>query len=163
MRNLTVPVDINAIARDAIQLAQLAGQSRIALRASFFEALAPVVGSREQLTQALCNLLVSARDSLDGVDGGVIEIETEPDGDLVAVRILDNGPGLPADQLEQIFDPFRSAEEPSADGPDGKQPNDGFRLSDTCDILRAHRGTLTVRSRPGEGTCFIALLPVQRS
>lgn len=158
-----VPVDINAVARDAIQRARLEGQSRIALRTSFFEALAPVEGSPERLAQALCNLLVSARESLGGVDGAWIEIETEPDGDLVAVRILDNGPGMSEQRLEQIFDPFRS-ESAELDGePDGKPPNDEFGLSDACEILRNHRGTLTVRSRPGEGTCFIALLPIQRS
>jgi signal transduction histidine kinase len=157
-----VPVDINAVARDAIQLAQLEGQSRIALHASFFEALPLVDGSREQLAQALCNLLVSARESLDGVDGAAIEIETEPDGDLVAVRILDNGPGMSEQRLEQIFDPFRSEEEELDDVPDGKQPNDAVGLLDACEILRDHSGTLMVRSRPGEGTCFIALLPIQR-
>jgi signal transduction histidine kinase len=158
-----LPVDINAVARDAIQRAQLEGQSRIALRASFFKALPAVEGSPERLVQALCNLLVSARESLDGVEGAAIEIETEPDGDLVAVRILDNGPGMSEHQLEQIFDPFRSKPEKPADEPDGKHPNALFGLSDACEILRAHSGTLMVRSRPGEGTCFVALLPRQRS
>ena len=156
-----VPVDINAAARDAIQLAQLEGQSRIALRASFFKALPLVEGSPEQLAQALCNLLVSARESLDGVDGAEIQIETEPDGDLVAVRILDNGPGMSEHRLEQIFDPFRSKDEGLDDQPDGKLPEEAVRLSRACEIIRQHGGTLTVRSRPGEGTCFIALLPAQ--
>ena len=160
---MRVPVDINAVARDAIQLAQLEGQSRIALHTSFFETLPPIEGSPERLVQALCNLLVSARESLDGVDGAAIEIETEPDGDLVAVRILDNGPGMSEQRLEQIFDPFRSEGEGLDDEPDGKLPNDAAGLSDACEILRDHSGTLAVRSRPGEGTCFIALLPIQRS
>ena len=157
-----VPVDINAVARDAIRRAQLDGQSRIALRAAFFEPLPPVEGSPERLVQALCNLLVSARESLDAVDGAAIEIETEPDGDLVAVRILDNGPGMSGLQLEQLFDPFRSEAENLDGESDGKQPSDAFGLSDACEILRAHGGTLTLRSRPGEGTCFIALLPSRR-
>jgi signal transduction histidine kinase len=156
-------IDINAVARDAIQLAQLEGQSRIALRASFFEALPPVAGSRERLAQAFCNLLVSARESLDGVDSAEIQIETEPDGDLVAVRILDNGPGMSEQRLEQIFDPFRSEDEELDDVTDGKLPSYVAGLSDACDILHDHSGTLMVRSRPGEGTCFIALLPIQSS
>jgi signal transduction histidine kinase len=157
-----IPVDINAIARDAIRLAQLDGDARIGLRASFFQPLARVAGSPEQLVRAICNLLVYARESLVGVEGGAIELETEPDGELVAVRILDNGPGTPADQLEQIFDPFRSEKAECDAAADGKQPDAGFGLSDASEILRAHGGTLTVRSRPGAGTCFIALLPIQR-
>ena len=155
-----VPVDINAIARDAIRLAELEGEARIALRVSFFNPLPPVEGSPERLVQAIRNLLVNARESLDGVDGGVIEIETEPDGDLVAIRILDNGPGMSEDLLEQIFDPFTNEGE-SGEVPDGIQPKDAFGLLDACEILREHSGTLTVRSRPGEGTCFVALIPIQ--
>jgi len=159
---VTAPVDINAVARDAIRLARLEGEAQIALRASFFSPLPPVEGSPEQLVRAICNLLVNARKSLEGIDGGVIEIETEPDGGLVAVRILDNGPGMSEGLLEQIFDPFVSGDE-SDDEPDRKEPKDGFGLSDCWKILRDHSGTLTVRSRPGEGTCFVALIPVQRS
>jgi signal transduction histidine kinase len=159
--DLTAPVDINAVARDAIRLAQLEGDAQIALRASFFNPLPRVEGSPEQLVLAICNLLINARKSLDGVDGGVIEIETEPDGDLVAVRILDNGPGMSEELLEQIFDPFASEEE-SGNDPDGVEPKDELGLSDACEILHDHGGTLTVRSRPGEGTCFVALIPIHR-
>jgi signal transduction histidine kinase len=160
--NVMVPVDINEIARNAIQLAELDGEAQIALRASFFKPLPLVAGSPEQLVRAICNLLVNARKSLAGIDGGVIEIETEPDGDLVAVRILDNGPGMSEGLLEQIFDPFTSGEE-SDDDPDSKESEDAFEISDSWKILHDHSGTLTVRSRPGEGTCFVALLPVHRS
>ncbi len=160
--DLTAPVDINAVARDAIRLAQLEGDAQIALRASFFNPLPRVEGSPEQLVRAICNLLVNARKSLDGIDGGVIEIETEPDGDLVAVRILDNGPGMSEGLLEQIFDPFASGEESDGD-PDSKESEDAFEISDSWKILHDHSGTLTVRSRPGEGTCFVALLPIHRS
>ena len=156
------PVDINAVAREAIRLAQLEGEASIALRASFFSPLPPVEGSPEQLVRAICNLLVNARKSLEGIDGGAIEIETEPDGDLVAVRILDNGPGMSEGLLEQIFDPFAS-EKKSDDEPDRVEPKDAFEISDSWKILRDHSGTLTVRSRPGEGTCFVALIPAQRS
>ena len=158
-----VPVDINAVARDAIRLAQLEGEAPIVLRASFFSPLPPVEGSPEQLVRAICNLLVNARRSLEGIDGGVIQIETEPDGDLVAVRILDNGPGMSEGLLEQIFDPFVASGEESDHEPDSKEPKDAFEISDSWKILRDHSGTLTVRSRPGEGTCFVALLPVRRS
>jgi signal transduction histidine kinase len=158
---MTAPVDINEVTRDAIRLTHLDREAQIALRASFFDSLPTVQGSPEQLVQAICNLLVNARNSLEGIEGGAIEIETEPDGDWVAVRILDNGPGMSEDLLEQIFDPFSSGGE-SDDESDDKESNDAFGLSDACEILRDHSGTLTVRSRPGEGTCFVALIPVQR-
>jgi len=159
-RAVSVTVDINAIARAAIRSAQLEGDAQIALRTSFFDPLPHVDGSPELLLRAIYNLLVNARNSLEGVEGAAIEIETEPDGDLVAVRILDNGPGMAAGLLEQIFDPFASERELDA-AADDKEAVDVSGLSDACEILRGHGGTLTVRSRPGEGTCFVALIPAR--
>ncbi len=155
---MTLPVDINAIVRDAIQLAHLDSAAQIALRASFFEPLPRVAGSPEQLVRAIRNLLDHARASLVGVEDATIEIETEPDAELVAIRILDNGPGIPGDRLERIFDPFRAGEV----DPDGKSTDDSMGLSDAFEILREHGGTLAVRSRLGEGACFVALLPAER-
>ena len=104
-------VDLNALVRDAIRLAELDHEAQVALRASFFEPLPRIKASPEPLARAIYHLLVNARKSLEGMEGGVIELETEPDGDLVAVRILDNGPGMSEDQLEQIFDPFAAEAE----------------------------------------------------
>jgi signal transduction histidine kinase len=157
-----VPVDLNAAARDAIRLAELDHEAPVALRASFFEPLPRVEASPERLARAIYHLLVNARKSLEGMDGGVIELETEPDGDRVAVRILDNGPGMSEDQLEQIFDPFASEAESDGESED-KDGNDVSGLSEASEIFRDHGGTLTVRSRPGEGTCFVALIPIHRS
>ena len=159
--SVTVPVDINAVARDAIRLADLERDERIALRTSFFNPLPQVSGSPAQLVRAFVSLLVNARESLAGVGGGVIDVETEPDGDLVAIRILDNGPGMSQDLLERIFDPFDCAEAPRESG-DGKEPPEIVGLSVACEILRDHSGTLTVRSRRGEGTCIVALIPTLR-
>jgi signal transduction histidine kinase len=155
-------VDLNALVRDAIRLAELDHEAQVALRASFFEPLPRVEAFPEQLARAISHLLVNARKSLEGMEGGVIELETEPDGDLVAVRILDNGPGMSEDQLEQIFDPFAAEAESDGESED-KDANDVSGLSEASEILRDHSGTLTVRSRPGEGTCFVALIPIQRS
>jgi signal transduction histidine kinase len=155
-------LDFNEIVRDAIRLAELDHEAPIALHASFFEPLPHIEGSPEHLARAIYHLLVNARNSLDGIEGGVIELETEPDGDLVAIRILDNGPGMSVDDLERIFDPFASEAESGGESED-KDGNDVSGLSEACEILRDHSGTLTVRSRPGEGTCFVALIPIQRS
>jgi signal transduction histidine kinase len=69
---------------------------------------------------------------------------------------------MPEGLLEQIFDPFTSGEE-SNDEPDSKESEDALGIFDSWKILHDHSGSLTVRSRPGEGTCFVALLPVHRS
>ncbi|HXV37526.1 MAG TPA: HAMP domain-containing sensor histidine kinase [Myxococcota bacterium] len=148
--------DINAIAREAIRGAGLDRDRHVALRASLFDPPPEVRGSREQLTAAIACLLRSARRSVAGREGAAIDLETEPDGDRIAIRILDNGPGLSEDELERIFDPF-VAEPGCVDAPDSKHSRG---LAGAGEVFRDHGGTLMVRSRPGEGTCFVALLPI---
>ncbi len=153
------PVDINAITCDAILQANLERDAGIAVRIALFAGLPPVDGSPARLTQALLGLLVHAKQSLSGVDGGAIDVETEPDGDRVAIRILDNGPGLSEERLERIFDPFSRSPEPNERAGDGLKDGPGLGLAAAYGIFCDHRGTLEVRSRPGEGTCFVALIP----
>jgi two-component system NtrC family sensor kinase len=156
---MIAPVDINAITCDAIQSANLERDAAVTLRIALFAGLPPVEGSPARLTQALLDLLVHAKQAVSGVDEGAIDVETEPDGDRVAIRILDNGPGISAERLERIFDPFPPSLEPNEWA--GDEPKDGpvLGLAAAYEILRDHRGTLEVRSRPGEGTCFVALIP----
>jgi C4-dicarboxylate-specific signal transduction histidine kinase len=150
--------DINSIVRAAIRGAGLDRDPRVALRTSLFDPLPEVRGSREQLVAALGCLLRRARRSVAGREGAEIDLETEPDGDRVAIRILDNGPGLSHDELERIFDPF-DAGSGSVHEVDSKHSRG---LAAAGEVFRDHGGTLMVRSRPGEGTCFVALLPIAR-
>ena len=156
---MIAPVDINAITCDAILLAQLERDTAISVRIALFAGLPPVDGSPARLTQALLSLLVHAKRAVSGVDDGAIDVETEPDGDRIAIRILDNGPGLSTERLERIFDPFPSSLEPNEWADDEPKEGPGLQLATAYEILRDHRGTLEVRSRMGEGTCFVALIP----
>jgi two-component system NtrC family sensor kinase len=158
---MIAPVDINAIACDAILAANLERDAAITLRIALFAGLPPVDGSPARLTQALLSLLVHARHALSGVVDGAIDVETEPDGECVAIRVLDNGPGIPQERLERIFDPFSGPPELNEWASDDAKGNPGLGLATAYEIIRDHRGRLEVRSRPGEGTCFVALIPFQ--
>jgi signal transduction histidine kinase len=155
------PVDINAITCDAILAANLERDAAIALRIALFAGLPPVDGSPARLTQALLSLLVHARQALSGVVDGAIDVETEPDGEHVAIRILDNGPGLSEERLERVFDPFSGSPEPNEWASGDAKGDPGLGLATAYEIFRDHGGRLEVRSRPGEGTCFVALIPFQ--
>jgi signal transduction histidine kinase len=153
------PVDINAITCDAILAANLEHDPEIELRIALFAGLPPVDGSPARLTQALLSLLAHAKRAISGVEDGAIDVETEPDGDGVAIRILDNGPGLSEESLERIFDPFSRTSETSESVGDEGKGDTGLGVAAAYEILSDHRGRLEVRSRPGEGTCFVALIP----
>ena len=100
------------------------------------------------------NLLTNARDAL--VAGGEITIETGmAPGEVEAVRLVvrDTGAGIPPDVVPRIFDPFFTT----------KPSGTGLGLSVSYGIVRDHKGTLEVESRPGEGTAFILTLPATRN
>jgi len=115
-----------------------------------------VFGCDGELQQVFTNLLLNAFDAVAGpcaspACGGRIEISLEADGGLLRVRIQDNGPGIPADKLETVFQPFYSTKL--------NRGGTGLGLSISSEIVRRHGGALRAESEPGEGACFVVELP----
>jgi len=106
----------------------------------------------EQMYQVVLNLLVNALQALP--PGGRIWLRTLPeDGGTVGFAIADDGPGLPAEIRDRIFHPFVT----------GREGGSGLGLAFVDRIIKAHRGTVTVRSETGKGTIFEVRLPVTES
>jgi signal transduction histidine kinase len=108
----------------------------------------------EQLKEVLVNLLMNACEAM--VQGGRIvirqETATTPSGkQAVRLMVQDTGPGMPLAIQEKIFQPFFST----------KEEGTGLGLSIASRIVADHGGSLTVRSREGEGTTFIITLPLE--
>jgi PAS domain S-box-containing protein len=103
-------------------------------------------GDANALQQVVVNLLTNARDAVR--TGGEIFIETraaaQPSGSVQLI-VRDTGSGIPPEVLAKIFDPFFTT----------KAEGTGLGLSITYGIVRDHRGTVDVRSTPGEGTTFV--------
>lgn len=103
-----------------------------------------------QLNQVIVNLLINAAQALE--QQGEITIRTWHDGESVFLSVADTGQGIPAENLERIFEPMFTTKEP------GK--GTGLGLSIVHDIVRTHNGEITVASEPGRGTTFTVRLPV---
>ena len=112
--------------------------------------LPPVDCYAGQLNQVWMNLLANAAHAVKG--GGSVSVETESRGDSVVVRISDTGCGIAPENLPRIFDPFFTTK-PVGEGT-------GLGLSVTYGIVERHGGRIDVESRPGEGTIFTILVPV---
>ena len=127
-----------------------------------------VYGDRSQLEQVLLNLCFNARDAVE--DKGCIRLQARvqnvdtlgigPDpelgaGDYVLITVEDNGHGIEADILPRIFDPFFTTKQ-SATGT-------GLGLANSYSIVEQHKGTITVESSPGTGSCFSVYIPLETS
>jgi signal transduction histidine kinase len=108
-----------------------------------------VRGFAGQLQQVFMNLLTNAAQAL-GEKGGIV-IETARVGKDVVIKIVDDGPGIPADVLPRIFDPFFTTKEV------GK--GSGLGLSIVHGIVERHGGRIDVDSSVGRGTTFTVTLP----
>jgi len=101
----------------------------------------------EQLGQAVENLIRNAHQAI-GRDG-IIEIYTGRRGDHIEVRISDNGPGIPSEARDKIFDIFFTT----------KQGGSGLGLTIVKQIAEAHGGDLSFDTIEKRGTTFTLTLP----
>jgi signal transduction histidine kinase len=118
-----------------------------------FGQIPPVSCSPSQINQVILNLLSNAAQATK--DGqGVIAVRTRMlDAAHVAVDVADNGSGIPPEVLPKIFDPFFTTKAV------GK--GTGLGLSICYKIAQSHGGRLEVQSKPGTGTRFTLVLPLQ--
>ncbi|WP_088285540.1 ATP-binding protein [Ideonella sp. A 288] len=112
--------------------------------------LPPVPCIAAQINQVFLNLLVNAGQAIESQ--GTITLATRVDGGQAVVEIADTGHGIPPETLSRIFEPFYTTK------PVGK--GTGLGLSIAWDIVAKHDGRLSVRSKPGDGTCFELRLPL---
>jgi CheY-like chemotaxis protein len=106
-----------------------------------------------QLQQVLVNLITNAKQAMAEREGErrlTVTMGRLGD-DRVQVRVTDCGPGIPADLLPRIFDPFVTTKGASGTG---------LGLSISYGIIREHGGTITADSRPSQGATFTIELPV---
>jgi two-component system, NtrC family, sensor kinase len=106
-------------------------------------AVSPVVGNASELTQVFVHLLLNAAQALDE-RGGVVTVSTAEEDGQVAVRIADNGHGIPTESLARVFDPFFTTR-PVGEGT-------GLGLAVCHGIITRHAGTIDIQSVPGSGT-----------
>lgn len=148
------PVDLGAVVQEAAAAMQQQMANK-GIRFSLTErADACVVrGDRDRLIQVVLNLLSNAVKFCPAT-GGRIDAHVDRHDGQARVAIRDNGPGIPPDQHEIIFEKFRQALDrvPSRSG-------SGLGLAITRQIVDDHAGTIAVESAPGEGATFIVTLP----
>ncbi len=150
------PVTVPDVVGDAVRSASATAAER-GITVQVTAAAGPTVqGDRLRLQQVLDNLLSNAIKY--SAEGGKVRVEASSDGQRWRIDVADNGIGIPAAELPQLFDRFVRASNARKAG----LPGTGLGLSIVKAITELHGGSAEVRSAVGHGTTFSVYLPVRR-
>jgi len=160
------PADMNAVAADVVELmTSRAKEKRVELRFAPANGLPTLTFDAEGLHRAILNVVTNAIDACQaaasddegaGADSpprpGAVEVRVEYDAAAAVVKIIvsDNGPGIPPEEIDQIFSLFVSHK-----GSRGT----GLGLPVSQKIVQEHSGRIAVASRLGEGSRFTLEIP----
>jgi signal transduction histidine kinase len=125
-----------------------ARQQHVALEARLPGTALRIAGQRDRLKQAVLNVAINALESMS--EGGALELRLEALPEHVDVMITDNGPGIPEDVRQRIFDMHFTT----------KTSGTGIGLYVARSIVEAHGGEISVASAPGRGSEFRLRVPM---
>ncbi len=150
----TVPVDLNQLAQEVLELTRPRWHNEALLRqirvdtALDLGAIRPVAGELAPLREVLMNLLLNGIDAMPG--GGRLILKTWMTGPDVHCSVSDTGAGMSEEVRHRALDPFFTTKGPKSTG---------LGLSVTYGIVQRHNGKLEIESTPGRGTTVTITLP----
>jgi signal transduction histidine kinase len=142
------PIDVNAlVATLQSEFTEMSADVAVEGRA-----LQPFIGKPQALKRCLTNLVANA------VKFGTQATIVVEDGAALVIRVRDEGPGIPIDELERVFEPFYRLESSRNRDTGGT----GLGLSIARDVAQAHGGSLVAQNLPGHGLEALLVLPRRR-
>ena len=148
------PVPVHLIVAESVERVRPAAeQKRVEIKVDEAPARLTVIGDRRQLVSAVSNLLDNAVKYSD--DGAVVQVRAGTDGAWVQVAVADHGDGIPARDLQRIFERFYRVDRARSRETGGT----GLGLAIVRHVANNHRGEVTVVSAEGEGSTFTLKLP----
>jgi signal transduction histidine kinase len=150
------PADLVQLVEDVLVLVEKDLQMHRVRLQTDFDGRPSAVVNTGQLQQVLLNLIVNARQAMEGGGKLTISVRPNPSSGMAEIAIRDTGHGIPAEVLRKIFDPFFSTKTADSHGQGGT----GLGLSLAREVIEGHQGRLRVDSAPGKGTTFTLKLPL---
>lgn len=149
------PVPVHIVVAQAVERVRRSADERgVALAVDDPPRRLTVLGDRTQLLTAVAHLLDNAVKF--SPRGSSVEVTVTTDGPDVEVAVRDAGPGIPARELERVFERFYRLDRPGVREAGGT----GLGLAIVRHVAVGHGGRVTVRSTEGEGSRFALRLPV---
>lgn len=150
---VTEPVDLNQLVRDAVATFSVAGLNKFRITLAPAAQLRPVLANRLQIEKVLVNLLRNGVEAMQGAalrQGTItVAVSTANDGNHAQVTVRDSGPGLDAETLQRLYEPFYTT----------KPTGIGMGLAISRALVEAHGGTLWVETDAAPGASFHFTLP----
>ncbi len=142
-------IDINILLIDLIKRFDLYFKGKhIKTKIDLYDDEIYINGDYNRLTQVFVNIIKNSIEALK--ENPEIEIKSEPKKEKIYIYFKDNGKGIPKDIIEKIKEPFFTTKE--------KGSGLGVALSD--EIIRAHGGSITYKSKENEYTIVTIILPI---
>jgi signal transduction histidine kinase len=141
-------IDLGHLLREILQVqARRCQKACIEVRTAGLDQSIPFLAYQEKLHHAFMNLIVNAIEAMP--EGGTLTVCVSTDPQGVVVRICDTGVGIPKENLDHLFTPFRST----------KPTGMGLGLTIAASIIREHQGNIKIDSRVNRGTTVKVFLP----
>ena len=143
----------HAVAEAVDRIRPAAEHAGVTIEVADFDNGLALRGDRRQLVSALFNLLENAVKYSDA--GSTVEVRAAGDDNEVSMVVQDHGIGIPAKDLDRIFERFYRVDQARSRETGGT----GLGLSIVRHVARNHGGSITVSSREGEGSTFMLVMP----
>jgi signal transduction histidine kinase len=151
-------LDLRDLIKDAvIAVSQLFNERKVKVAQQLPAEPAIIDVDRDRIMQVLINLLSNAGKFCESGKGRAI-VHLDSDRDHYKIEIRDNGPGIPQDQVSNIFERFHQV----SDNQKGKPRGTGLGLPISQKIIEFHGGKIWVESELGKGTTFAFTLPMPK-
>ena len=163
--------NLSELVGETLQLIEASISKRIELRCDLHSPMPPILADRTQIQQIIMNLVTNASEAIGEDEVGEIRVTTgvlqatrtdldnpfldeqRDAGEYTYLEVRDNGCGMDAVVQGKIFEPFFTT----------KFTGRGLGMSAVIGIVRSHGGVLQLDSKPGAGSCFRVLLPVNQT
>lgn len=147
--------NLDRLVDEAVEAARPAADKRGIAISSHLAPTPPIRADAHRIAQVVDNLLSNAIKFTP--EGGRVEVRVDACNGAAAIEVEDTGPGIPADELDRLFDRLYRAPGATA----ARVPGLGLGLTIVKAIVEAHEGTVGVRSQEGAGSTFRVELPLE--
>lgn len=145
------PLSLEEIARDALRIFEVqTSETNVDASVQTRGDVPQVMADAESLRSALTNLIINSLQAMDGRGGKItVVLSSEDGGQRARIDVSDTGRGIAPEDISKVFEPYFST----------KETGTGLGLAIVKKAIDDHHGTITVKSKPGEGTTFTITLP----